>query len=94
MEMVYTVYNTFVLIQALMERYIPIFRKNGEDLSSAWKWVGWGIGAYSLRPPCFVYLTSCQIAGLAGSLKSLPPFLVVVAKRVVTEDVEGPDLAR
>ncbi|QXL90297.1 hypothetical protein [Salmonella phage NINP13076] len=72
MEMVYTVYNTFVLIQALMERYIPIFRKNGEDLSSAWKWVGWGIGALFFASSLIrVFNILAKIAGLAGALKFL-----------------------
>ncbi|AFU63672.1 hypothetical protein [Salmonella phage SSE121] len=72
MEMVYTVYNTFVLIQALMERYIPIFRKNGEDLSSAWKWVGWGIGALFFASSLIrVFNILTKIAGLAGALKFL-----------------------
>lgn len=72
MEMVYTVYNTFVLIQGIMERYIPIFRKNGEELSSAWKWVGWGIGALFFASSLIrVFGILSKIAGLAGALKFL-----------------------
>ena len=72
MEMVYTVYNTFVLIQGIMERYIPIFRKNGEELSSAWKWVGWGVGALFFASALIrVFGILSKIAGLAGALKFL-----------------------
>ncbi|MBL5840852.1 tape measure protein [Enterobacter asburiae] len=69
MWMVYTVYNTFVLIQGIMERYIPIFRKNGEELSSAWKWVGWGIGALFFASALIrVFNILSKIAGLSGAL--------------------------
>ncbi|WNT48330.1 tail length tape measure protein [Salmonella phage SPLA5a] len=72
MEMVYTVYNTFVLIQGIMERYIPIFRKNGEELSSAWKWVGWGVGALFFASALIrVFGILSKIAGLSGALKFL-----------------------
>lgn len=72
MFMVYTVYNTFVLIQGIMERYIPIFRKNGEELSSAWKWVGWGVGALFFASALIrVFGILSKIAGLAGALKFL-----------------------
>lgn len=70
MEMVYIVYNSFVLIDALMQRYIPIFRKNGEDLTSAWKWVGWGVGALFFASALIrVFTILSKIAGLAGALK-------------------------
>ncbi|AFC21396.1 tail length tape measure protein [Cronobacter phage vB_CsaM_GAP31] len=72
MEMVYTVYNTFVLIQGIMERYIPIFRKNGEELSSAWKWVGWGMGALFFASALIrVFNILAKIAGLSGALSFL-----------------------
>ncbi|MCC3722183.1 hypothetical protein, partial [Staphylococcus haemolyticus] len=72
MEMVYTVYNTFVLIQGIMERYIPIFRKNGEELSSAWKWVGWGVGALFFASALIrVFNILAKIAGLSGALSFL-----------------------
>lgn len=72
MEMVYTVYNAFVLIDGVMQRYIPVFRKNGEDLTSAWKWVGWGVGALFFASSLIrVFNILLKIAGLAGALKFL-----------------------
>lgn len=72
MEMVYSVYNAFVLIQGIMERYIPILRKNGEELSSAWKWVGWGVGALFFASALGrVFIILSKIAGLSASLKFL-----------------------
>lgn len=69
MSMVYTVYNTFVLIQGVMERYIPIFRKNGEEMSNSFKWVGWGIGAFFFASSLIrVFNILSKIAGLAGAL--------------------------
>lgn len=70
MEMVYSVYNAFVLIDGIMQRYIPVFRKNGEDLQSAWKWVGWGVGAIFFASALVrVFNILAKIAGLAGALK-------------------------
>lgn len=72
MTMVYSVYNAFILIQGIMERYIPIFRKNGEELSSAWKWVGWGVGALFFASALIrVFNILAKIAGLSGALSFL-----------------------
>lgn len=45
MKIPYALYNAFIMVNAILERYVPVFRKNGEEISKTWNWVGWGIGA-------------------------------------------------
>lgn len=78
MGMVYGVYNAFVLIDGIMQRYVPVFRKNGEDLQSAWEWVGWGIGAIFFASALVrVFTILSRIAGLAGAIKVIGKVLGV-----------------
>lgn len=72
MKIPYALYNAFTMVNAILERYIPIFRKNGEDISKTWNWVGWGIGALFFATSLVrVFNILAKIAGLAGAIKGI-----------------------
>ena len=72
MAIVNTVYNAFITIDAIMQRYIPAFRRNGEEMGSAFKWAGWAAGAGLFAMSLYkVFKILSMITGLSSGLKFL-----------------------
>lgn len=68
----YQIYNIFIDIDGLLQRYIPIFRRNGDELGKAWEWTGMAIGALFFATSLGrVFTILSKIAGLSKSLKFL-----------------------
>lgn len=72
MEMVYTVNNAFVLIDAILQRYIPSLRRDGDEISSIFKWTGWALGAIFFAASLTrVFSILSKIIGISKGLKTL-----------------------
>lgn len=72
MKIPYAVYNAFVMIQGILEKYIPFFRDKGDEISKTWNWVGWGVGALFFATSLIrVFNILAKIAGLAGAIKTI-----------------------
>lgn len=72
MKIPYALYNAFIMVQAILERYVPFFRDKGDEMSKAWNWVGWGIGALFFATSLIrVFNILAKIAGLAGAIKAI-----------------------
>lgn len=72
MEMVYTVNNAFVLIDAILQRYIPSLRRDGDEISSIFKWTGWALGAIFFAASLTrVFSILSKIVGISKGLKTL-----------------------
>ncbi|WP_115447801.1 tape measure protein [Escherichia coli] len=68
----YQIYNIFIDIDGILQRYIPIFRRNGDELGKAWEWTGMAIGALFFASSLGrVFTILSKIAGLSKSLKFL-----------------------
>lgn len=64
--------NTFILAEAVFDKYLPEWIKKSETFQKATDWVGWGLGALFFAASLVrVFRILAKIAGITGTLKVL-----------------------